>query len=185
MDSNPDERGSLPALPASFGTAPSTARGVEAGTPGPAPVPPARTGPAADPGTEVEPSTGTALSTVVPLTRAERASTDLQYRLKAELVPGRPLHALIHGKGDSLRDHRARIKNPDWVPEELEGRRSAAFLAKAGTVHHVIVARTVKAAAKAVQFVAAKVDQAADTILLFYGLLFLLVALIALLVVYI
>lgn len=180
MDSNPAERDTLPALPADFGTppgtAPSTAPGAGPGTEtgtatGPAPVPAA--------GTE----TGTEISTVIPLTLAERASTALQYRYRAATVPGRPLHSLIHGKGDTLREHRARIKSHYWIPEGVTGRPESA-LAFLGVAHHVMIARPVKAAAKAARFTADKIDQAAESILLFYGLLFLFAALIVLLAVY-
>ena len=96
------------------------------------------------------------------------------------LHPDRFLHVIIHGKAETMAEHRAHIKSRDWVPPEMTGRAEKAVIG-AGLFHHLVIARPLKASMKAVKFAAEKVDQAADRPLRLYLTVILIVALIVLL----
>jgi hypothetical protein len=83
------------------------------------------------------------------------------------LHPDRFLHVILHGKAETMRQHRAHVKSRAWVPDGMDGGARKAVIA-AGIAHHLIVARPLKASMKAVKFAAEKVDQAADRPLRLY-----------------
>ncbi len=129
-----------------------------------------------------------ATGAVIPMRRAERAGAvtrragNAVVRTVRELWlhPDRFLHVIIHGKAETMAEHRAHIKSRDWVPPEMTGGAEKAVIG-AGLFHHLVIARPLKASMKAVKFAAEKVDQAADRPLRLYLAVILIVALIVLL----
>jgi hypothetical protein len=112
---------------------------------------------------------------VMPMRRAERAGavTRRAGNAVAEaarelwLHPDRFLHVIIHGRAETMAEHRAYVKSRAWVPGGMTGTAEKVVTA-AGIAHYLIVARPLKAAMKAVKFAAEKVEQSADRALRFY-----------------
>jgi hypothetical protein len=126
------------------------------------PVLRAVTGSATGNGTEPDPVAETAA--VVPIPVAKRASGVVANAVRELwLHPDRLIHAAWHGNAKTLAQHRDYIKSRGWVPPEMTG-KAAAFVTAAGIAYHVLIARYVKAACKAV-------DGSADYPLRFLGLL--------------
>lgn len=101
---------------------------------------------------------------LVPVPLAERAAhVVVKAAQELWLHPDRLIHAAWHGNPKTLAQHRAHIKARGWVPPEMTG-KAAAFVTVAGIAYHVLIARYVKAACKAV-------DGSADYPLRFLGLL--------------
>ena len=125
---------------------------------------------------------------VRPVTVPERAAAAVRRggtaTLKAVrelwLLPDRFLHVIIHGRAETMAEHRAHIKSRDWVPPGMTGTPEKAVIG-AGLCHHLVIARPLKASMKTVKFAAEKVDQAADRPLRLYLTVILIVALIVLL----
>jgi hypothetical protein len=160
---------------------------VRAGTEGgPAAVPPV---PADGTGSCPDAGAGTVpVPAAVPMTVPERAvvagkrasTATLKVVRELWLLPDRFLHVIIHGRAETMAEHRAHIKSRDWVPPEMTGAAEKAVIG-AGLFHHLVIARPLKASMKAVKFAAEKVDQAADRPLRLYLTVILAVALIVLL----
>ncbi len=108
---------------------------------------------------------------VAPLTVADRAGVALRAAVGVArelwLLPDRFLHVIIHGRAETMAEHRAYVKSRAWVPKGLSGGWEATITI-AGLAHYLIVARPLKASTKAVKFAAEKVDQAADRAVSFY-----------------
>ena len=101
---------------------------------------------------------------VVPFAPRKRAvSAVMNAAGELWLHPDRLLHWLWHGNPKTLAEHRTYIKSRGWVPPEMTG-KPAVFVTAAGIAYHVLIARWVKAACKAV-------DGSADYPLRFFGLL--------------
>jgi len=163
---------------------------VPAGTGGgPAPVPPVpQDGTGSRPvpgpgGTSVPVPAAAAVPMPVPerarLAAARWAGTAAEAIRELWLKPGRLIHVIIHGRAETMCEHWAYVKSRAWVPGGMTG-NAEKLVAAAGILHHLLIARPVKAAMKTVKFAAEKVDQAADRPLRFY-LVVLFVALLALL----
>jgi hypothetical protein len=80
---------------------------------------------------------------------ARRAGTAVQAACGLWLHRDRLLHVMWHGKPESMAEHRAYIQSRAWVPPELDGNAEKAVIS-AGIAYHLIIARPLKAAAKAV-----------------------------------
>ena len=111
----------------------------------------------AAPGTEGDTDLALPGTGVVPLSPRERAGragrhwavTAAEGAGQLWLHPGRVLHALWHGKPESMAEHRAYVKSRAWVPQELSG-KWASVIAVAGITYHLAIARPVKAVARIV-----------------------------------
>ncbi len=98
--------------------------------------------------------TPVAAGAVVPMRASERAGNAVRHWAGTAasgagqlwLHPGRLVHGLYTGKPGSLAEHRAYVKSRAWVPPELDG-KAASFIAVAGIVYHLLIARPLKAAA--------------------------------------
>lgn len=112
---------------------------------------------------------------VMPMRRAERAGavTRRAGNAVAEAVrelwlhPDRLVHVIIHGKAETMTEHRAYVKSRAWVPKGLDGAWEATVVI-VGLAHYLIIAGPLKASMKAVKFAAEKVEQAADRAVVFY-----------------
>ena len=105
---------------------------------------------------------------------AAEAARELWFR------PGGLIHVIIHGRAETMTEHRDYVKSRAWVPDGMTGNAGKAVIA-AGVLHHLLIGRPVKAAMKAVKFAAEKIDQAADRPLRLYLTAALVVALFVLL----
>ena len=130
-----------------------------------------------------------ATGAVIPMRRAERAGavTRRAGNAAAEtvrelwLLPGRFGHVIIHGRAETMAEHRAYVKSRAWVPKGLAGGWETAVTI-IGLAHYLVIARPLKASMKAVKFAAEKVEQAADRAVVFYLALIFVAALIVLLI---
>ena len=134
-----------------------TGDAVPAAEPAPVPVPPAAsTTPSTDRAVPVLATSG------VPMTVPERA----RLAVRSTAVVWEPYvgfaRMLLTAKPGSMAEHREHIKSRAWVPPELTG-KAATIIAWAGIIHHLLIARPLKAAALTV---AASADKA----LRLYGL---------------
>jgi hypothetical protein len=97
------------------------------------------------------------------------------------LLPDRVLHVVIHGRAETMAEHRAYVKSRAWVPKGL-GREWEAAITIIGLAHYLVIARPLKASMKAVKFAAEKAEQAADRAVVFYLVLVFIAAPIVLLI---
>src|SRR5690349_22663094 len=119
-----------------------------------------------------------ATGAVIPMRRGERAGavTRRAGNAIAEAVrelwlhPDRFLHVIIHGKAETMAEHRAYVESRAWVPKGLDGGWEAA-VTFIGLAHYLVIARPLKVSMKAVEFAAEKVEQAADRAVVFYPIL--------------
>ena len=147
----------------------------------PAPVPPVppvldpstgpSTGVGADPSTD--PAVPVLAATGVPMAVPERARLAIRSAAEGTAVVWKPYASfavmLCTAKPGSMAEHRQHIKSRAWVPADLTG-KAATIITWAGILHHLLIARPVKAAAKTV-------DAAADKALRFYSLIAVLIVL--------
>ena len=125
---------------------------------------------------------------LVPMSAAARAGVAVKRATVATveavrelwLLPDRFLHVIIHGRAETMAEHRAHVKSRAWVPPGMTGTPEKAVIG-AGLFHHLVIARPLKASMKAVKYAAEKVDQVADRPLRFYLTVILAVVLIVLL----
>jgi hypothetical protein len=135
--------------------APGTETGTDRAEPRPAPVPDVST----EGGTAVLAPVGTPVLS----STATRAGTALRYHVRELwLNPGRLIHSAWNGRPESMAQHYAYMTSREWVPAELTG-KTAAAVTLAGLVYHILIARPLKAFAKAL-------DAAAGRPLLMLGL---------------
>jgi hypothetical protein len=119
---------------------------------------------------------------VVPLSPAERTRLAAAHWAgiaangagQLWLHPGRVVYVLWHGKPESMAEHRAYVKSREWVPEELRGHRPGGFIAAAGIVYHLAIARPVKAAARIVDAAAERPLRLLMLAVLVFALVFIL-----------
>lgn len=128
------------------------------------------------------------VASVVPLSIAARAGVAVrrggaaiaEAARELWLLPDRFLHVIIHGRAETMAEHRAHIKSRAWVPDGMAGGAEKAVII-AGIAHHLLIARPLKASMKTVKFAAEKIDQAADRPLPLYLTAILVIGLIVLL----